>query len=598
MSIKERIEKDLQKAVLVAKERGELCALDASSIELERPEDRTHGDLATALALKSARAEKKAPREIAEIIVRALPENPKVESVEIAGPGFINFTFSQAAKMHVFSEVMRLGDDFGRSDAGRGQKIQIEYVSANPTGPLHVGHGRWAAIGDSLARIFAFSGYTVEREYYINDQGSQMDVFGASVAFRYAQLLQIMHADSVDVDAAKRTLSEDRQAYLEDKKVHPYTDAFQAALGENAYGGDYIIELAVAFVEREGDRLARMPEDEKLAFFKEESYKAQLKRIQEVCKRAHVVFDTWKSERDFYRNDASGQTPIEEVFEELQEKDLFYTSKDGAVWFKSTQFGDDKDRVVIKANGEYTYFASDIAYTKDKFGRAEHVINILGADHHGYIPRIQAVSQALGHKGEYEVLLGQFVNLLRGGVPVRMSKRKGEMVTFEELLEEAGADATRYTLISKSSNQMIDFDIEEVKKLDATNPVYYVQYAHARACSVLKRAKRAGISPAYDDKALALLTDTHEQAIASYLAKFSEFIAECARDRAPFRMTHYAEELASAFHSYYKACQILSSPTKKMDPALSRARLSVVDSVRQVLKTALWLVGVDAPETM
>lgn len=596
--MKETIEQLIKEAVYAAHKAGVLGELETQTIALERPADKAHGDWSSAIALKSAKMERKSPRQIAERIVQYLPEHKAVESVEIAGPGFINFTLSRDSKNQIFAEVHKLGKNFGRTNEGHGKKVEIEYVSANPTGPLHIGHGRWAAIGDSLARIFDFSGYNVTREYYINDHGSQMDLLGASVAYRYGQLLSIMDSQSATFEQAVQVLRDDRSAYLDESGRHPYTDDFQVKLGENAYGGDYIIDLAASFVRQYGGSLLAKTKEEQREFFKEESYKAQLALIREVCKKAQVEFDVWKSEQDLYKAHGQGDSLINQIFSEFQEKELFYKTDDGAIWFKSTNFGDDKDRVVIKSNGEYTYFASDIAYTKDKFNRSDYVINILGADHHGYVPRIQAISEALGHKGKYEVLLGQFVNLLRGGQPLRMSKRRGDMITLEELLEEVGVDATRYTLISKSSNQMIDFDIEEVQREDTSNPVYYVQYAHARACSILKKANELGVQPSYNSESLALLTDSHEEEIATQLAIFSEFIAECARDRAPFRITHYLENLASSFHSFYKACQVLPSSNKVINETLSSARLSVVDSVRQVLEIALSLIGVQAPEKM
>ncbi len=596
--MKEAIEQSIIKAGKDAVLAGDLSDFDASCIELERPEDPTHGTWASAVALKNARVAKKSPRDIANILLTHLIKPEGIGKVEIAGPGFINFFQSQSSQVQVFKEVKEQGKRFGSSCAGKGQRVEIEYVSANPTGPLHVGHGRWAAIGDSLANVMEFAGYAVTREYYINDQGSQIAVFGASLEMRYQQFLTLIEAGN-SLEEATETLLEDRKRFVAEQEPHPYADAFIAALGENAYGGDYVIELASDFYTHYKQEIDALSPAEKPTFFAEKGYQAQLAKIKETCKKARVHFDVWKSERDFYTSKKPGcKTPLEEVLAYLESKGYFYTTEDGATWFKSTLFGDDKDRVIVKANGEYTYFASDIAYTKDKFERDDYVINILGADHHGYISRIEAVSEALGHKGQYEVLLGQFVRLLRAGKQMRMSKRKGDVVTFDELLEEAGADATRYTLISRSSNQMIDFDIEEVKKADASNPVYYVQYAHARACSILRKAAKQDILPDYSDASLALLTSPYELEIAKMLSEFPDFIAQCAKDRAPFRLTHYAEELAAFFHRFYKNCQVLSSEKSPLDKNYSKARLLVVESVKIVLANLLALVGVEAPERM
>lgn len=345
--------------------------------------------------------------------------------------------------------------------------------------------------------------------------------------------------------------------------------------------------------------------------FRERGYQKMLKDMRETCHDVRCDFDVWMSERTMYQKDWTGTSPVERAYAKLDEMGYLYRTEDGALWFKSTEFGDDKDRVIQKSNGDYTYFSSDIAYHWNKFQRVDHVIDIWGADHHGYIARVKAVCDALGYPGQFEVPLGQFVNLLRNGKPIRMSKRKGTMITFRELIDEVGADATRYTLISRSSNQTIDFDIEAVKEKSQSNPVYYVQYAHARICSILRRA--AGVSFEQAElmgmepvavKALsgeidyALLTDPTELALARKLSELEELIASCARDRAPFRLTHYAEELAAAFHSFYQACQVLPSEGHPVAPELSRARLAACDAVRSVLKLTLSLIGVSAPTQM
>ena len=345
--------------------------------------------------------------------------------------------------------------------------------------------------------------------------------------------------------------------------------------------------------------------------FRERSYQDMLQQIKDTCHQVRCDFDEWRSERSFYVPDENGVSYIDKTFKMLEDKGLLYRTEDGALWFKSTDFGDDKDRVLIKSNGEYTYFASDVAYCWKKFEIVDYEINIWGADHHGYIKRVQSVADAMGYPGKYEILLGQFVNLLRNGEPVRMSKRRGTMISFQELIDEAGVDATRYTLISRSSNQTIDFDIEKVKEQNNTNPVYYVQYAHARICSILRRA--AGVTDeeaaemgmdAVAEKAigtdydLSLLTDPTELQLARKLSEMSDLIAGCARDRAPFRITHYLEELASDFHGFYAACQVLPSEGRPLDAELSRARLAACDAVRRVLALNLRLIGVSAPVKM
>ena len=464
--------------------------------------------------------------------------------------------------------------------------------------------------------MLEFANFKIQREYYINDHGSQMDVFGRSVAMRYLQIGQICAEKSVDVDAAAEALIEDRGNFVEDDndehpETHPYMDAFNEALGGNSYGGDYIIDIAKEFWAHDGDKWMEADEQARDDEFRERSYRYMLARIKKTCDQARCEFDEWRSERSFYEKDASGTSMVDRAFDTLRKDGYVYDDDEGVVWFKSTAFGDDKDRVLVKHNGEYTYFASDVAYCLDKFDRVDYEINIWGADHHGYIKRVQSVAEAFGYPGKYEILLGQFVNLLRNGEPVRMSKRKGTMISFQELLDEVGTDATRYTLISRSSNQTIDFDIEAVKQRSNANPVYYVQYAHARICSILRRAagvtedeaKEMGMDAVAakaigDNYDLALLTDPTEAALARKISEFPDLIAGAARDRAPFRLTHFCEELASAYHGFYAACQVLPSEGRPVDPELSRARLAACDAVRINLEVALTLIGVTAPDVM
>ena len=612
----ESIEELVKQAIAAAQQAGDLPEFEVEDCGIERPADTSHGEWTSTVAMRSARLAKMAPAKIAAAIAAHMPSDPRIEKVEVAGPGFINFYLSAAANNEVFRTAREQGEDFGRANVGNGLRVQVEFISANPTGPLHVGHGRWAAIGDSLCNVLEHAGFDVQREYYINDHGSQMDVFGKSVEMRYLQLVQIMAEKGCDLDAACEALLTDREAYVADEldehpEAHPYMDAFNTELGGNSYGGDYIIGIAKSFYEADGDKWVSVAPEDRLPEFSERSYQMMLQQIKDTCHQVRCDFDEWRSERSFYVKDETGTSYIDRTFKMLEDKGLLYRTEDGALWFKSTDFGDDKDRVLIKSNGEYTYFASDVAYCWKKFEIVDYEINIWGADHHGYIKRVQSVADAMGYPGKYEILLGQFVNLLRNGEPVRMSKRKGTMIPFQELVDEAGVDATRYTLISRSSNQTIDFDIEKVKEQNNTNPVYYVQYAHARICSILRRA--AGVTDeeaaemgmdAVAEKAigtdydLSLLTDPTELQLARKLSEMSDLIAGCARDRAPFRITHYLEELASDFHGFYAACQVLPSEGRPLDAEVSRARLAACDAVRRVLALNLRLIGVSAPVKM
>ena len=612
----ENLDQLVRAAISAAQEQGDLPAFEVGDVGLERPNDTSHGDWTSTVALRSAKLAHMKPRDIASAIAKHIEGSKEIDKVEIAGPGFINFYLSTGANNEIFRTVIEQGADFGKSDVGHGQKVQVEFVSANPTGPMHVGHGRWVALGDSLCRVLEHTNYQVEREYYINDHGSQMDVFGRSVSKRYLQLFEIMEKDSCGLDGAAEALFADRARYVEDEEdeapeTHPYMDEFNTDLGGNAYGGDYIIELARRFAETDGDRWVEAEADARVAEFRERGYKAMLETIRQTCHDARCDFDVWFSERSLYEKDETGTNAVERAFAALDKRGYLYRTDDGALWFRSTEFGDDKDRVLVKTNGEYTYFASDIAYHWNKFQRVDHVIDIWGADHHGYIARVNAACEALGYPGEFEVLLGQLVNLLRNGQAIHLSKRKGVMVTFRELLDEVGADAVRYTLISKSSNQTIDFDIEAVKRKSNDNPVYYVQYAHARICSILRRAAGLELEEAEPlgmdavaersigtDYDLSLLSDPTELALSRKLSEFPELVAGCARDRAPFRLTHYAEELAGDFHAFYGVCQVLPSEGRPVDTELSRARLAACDAVRRVLALTLSLIGVSAPTHM
>lgn len=571
MTIRESLESVLYQALKAAVEAGELPLNEIPQPSLERPREEGHGDWACTIAMRLAKAAHMNPRAIAQVIVDHLPANNLVESFEIAGPGFINLTLTNASFQAVVSEARQQGSDFGKSELSEPCKVNLEYVSANPTGPMHVGHGRWAALGDAIARVMRHAGYSVDEEFYINDQGNQMNVFGNSVVVRYQQLL------GQDVE-----------------------------MPEACYGGAYIKDIAQAIIDADGDKWLDANEDERLVAFRERGYAMMLDSVKDTLSTFGNNFDTWFSERSLFVADENGETKQQRAFDVMNEKGLLFEAE-GATFFRSTDYGDDKDRVLVKANGDLTYFMSDVAYHYDKMQRGyDHLIDIWGADHHGYIQRCKAMMTAWGYPDALEVVLGQLVNLLRDGEPVRMSKRTGEMVTFQELIDEVGVDATRYLMLSKSADQAIDFDIEVAKKQDSSNPVYYVQYAHARICSILRKAgeargmnvESAGIEEivaelGLDDIDLSPLAHESELALMRKMADFSELVAGTARDRAPFRLTHYAQELAGLFHSFYGNCHVLGE-----EESVERARLALVDSTRIVLALSLDLLGVSAPERM
>ena len=571
MTISESLESVLYQALKAAVEAGELPLNEIPQPSLERPREEGHGDWACTIAMRLAKAAHMNPRAIAQAIVDHLPENNLLESFEIAGPGFINLTLTNASFQAVVSEARQQGSDFGKSELSEPCKVNLEYVSANPTGPMHVGHGRWAALGDAIARVMRHAGYSVDEEFYINDQGNQMNVFGNSVVVRYQQLL------GQDVE-----------------------------MPEACYGGTYIKDIAQAIIDADGDKWLDANEDERLVAFRERGYAMMLDSVKDTLSTFGNNFDTWFSERSLFVADENGETKQQRAFDVMNEKGLLFEAE-GATFFRSTDYGDDKDRVLVKANGDLTYFMSDVAYHYDKMQRGyDHLIDIWGADHHGYIQRCKAMMTAWGYPDALEVVLGQLVNLLRDGEPVRMSKRTGEMVTFQELIDEVGVDATRYLMLSKSADQAIDFDIEVAKKQDSSNPVYYVQYAHARICSILRKAgeargmnvESAGIEEivaelGLDDIDLSPLAHESELALMRKMADFSDLVAGAARDRAPFRLTHYAQELAGLFHSFYGNCHVLGE-----EESVEKARLALVDSTRIVLALSLDLLGVSAPERM
>ena len=609
MGMRMRIEGLVRTALEEAQREGDLAPFEAGELGVSRTTDPSKGDWTSTVAMRCAKLAHCAPRAVADALVAHMPVDAAVSSVEVAGPGFLNFRLLPSAVTGVFGQVRREGAAFGRSDAGAGRSVDVEFVSANPVGPMHVGHGRWAALGDSLCNVLEHAGWNVTREFYINDAGNQMNVFARSIEKRYRQICALVDGGAT-ADEACAALEADRQAALDDPEgaapeTHPLTDDFAAELGADSYGGAYIVDVARAFFDQDGPADLSLSAEERELVFRERGYQMMLANIKDVLNRCGCDFDVWFSERTLHQEDAEGSTAITRAFDKLRAADELY-EEEGALWFRSTDFGDDKNRVLVKGDGSYTYFAADIAYHADKFDRGfDRCIDIWGADHHGYVPRMQAVVSALGHEGQLDVLLGQLVNLLRGGVPVRMSKRKGTMVTFEELLDEVGRDATRFILLSRSSDQEIDFDIELACRQSADNPVYYVQYAHARICSILRKA--AGCADARadvdleslaadligDDPDLSLLTDPSELALARHIAAFGDVVAGCAKDLAPFRLTHSATDLAAAFHGFYTNCHVLTD-----DAELTRARLAACDAARRVLALTLSLIGVSAPQSM
>lgn len=588
--MRETLNAIIAEVVTAAIADGRLAIESPPRVSVERPRDPSHGDWATNVALVSAKAAGIPPRALAEMLVENLRARLAgiAESIEIAGPGFINIRLARTVVADVVTRVREQGDSFG-AGARRGERVQVEFVSANPVGPMHVGHGRWAALGDSIARLLDHVGYDVEREFYINDAGVQMDIFAESVSARYLELC-----------------------------------GREVAFPENGYRGAYITDIAREILEAEGADWADAPAGKREAHFKEQAYAAVLAHLKHVLHGMGVDFDVWFSERTLHvpggpaaPGDGGaaaepGPSAIERGIARLAQAGYIF-EHDGAVWFRSTDFGDDKDRVLKKADGSYTYFAADVAYHANKYDRGfDLVIDIWGADHHGYVKRMESAVAALGHPGKLEVIIGQLVNLFRNGEVVRMSKRTGEMVTFEDLLDEVGTDAARYFFLRRSTDQALDFDIGLAKERSSDNPVFYVQYAHARICSILRKAAGADTSDESVDvaavagkiapspEALALLgaePDTlagnAELGLLRKLAEFPEVAETAARQRAPHKLTTYAEDLAAAFHQFYTHCQVVVE-----DADLRSARLALADASRIVLARTLGLLGVSAPQRM
>ena len=558
--MKEKLHRLLQQAYESAVSAGQLEPVDpAPSIVLEIPRAQAHGDYSTNLAMTMAASQKKAPRVIAQTLMNHM-EDPAglISRMEVAGPGFVNFFVADHRWYEVLRAVHEAGQAYGTVRIGEGQRLQVEFVSANPTGPLHVGHGRCAAVGETLAAVLKAAGYEVEKEYYVNDSGRQILTLGRSVFVRYQQRL-----------------------------------GKQLDFPEDGYQGDYIQDLAQALLDREGERLLDLPAEEAVTHCARFAADRILDGIREDLAAFGVTFDRWFSEQSLYDSGA-----VHDVIENHRARDIIY-ERDGALWFRTERFGDEKDRVVVRANGLTTYFASDIAYHKDKFERKfDRIVDIWGADHHGYIPRVSAAVQALGHnKEQLQVLLVQLVNLLRDGKPVTMSTRTGEFVTLKEVIDEVGRDAARFMFLLRHYDSPLDFDLELAKKESNENPVYYVQYVYARISNILRKAAQRG----YDDVCWAddfpgLINLPEEMELVKLMSRYPEIIEQSARLMEPHRIPFYLKALAGAFHAYYhdrNKHQVVSD-----DARLSAARLYLVSGIRNIIRNGLTLMGVSAPEVM
>jgi len=553
--MKETIAALVNKTIADLVEQGGLPPGSRSDFGVSLPTNKQFGDFTTNAAMILASAAKRPPREVAQIIQAALQAHSDTfERVEIAGPGFINLFIHPRRWVGVLGEIRERKEAYGNGTFGAGKKVQIEFVSANPTGPLHVGHGRGAAVGDTLARILEAAGFDVQREYYINDTGNQMNMLGLSVLCRYRQLF------GQDVD-----------------------------FPENGYKGEYIRDIAQELQLRHGDALLSLPHEEALAQCRAYAGETILKGIKDDLAAFNVGFDHWFNESRLYQ-----ENRLEETLARLKAQDLIY-DHEGALWFKSSSFGDEKDRVIRKQDGSLTYFAPDIAYHQDKLERGfAWIIDIWGADHHGYVARMRAALAALGAPDDcFHALLIQLVALVRSGEPVQMSTRSGEFVTLKEILDEVGKDAARYFFMMRRCDSHLVFDLELAKKKGEENPVYYIQYAHARIHSILRKAAEQGLTPDPDGADLMLLSRGDDLEMVKLLGGFPDTILGAAADLEPHRIAFYLLDLATAFHRFYNKNKVISD-----DYALTRARLILIDAIRQVIANGLALMGISAPETM
>jgi arginyl-tRNA synthetase len=554
-----------------AKKKGQLKTEAWPALTLDAPKRPEWGDLASTVAMSLASSEQRAPHDIAQIIVENLPRREQLfERVEIVRPGFLNLTVKPALWQEVLKEIESQGAAYGKADLGRGRRVLVEYVSANPTGPLHVGHGRGAAVGQAVARLLGAVGYDVAGEYYVNDAGRQMKLLGASVYARYQE--------------------------LSGKPVE---------FPEDGYHGVYITAVAEQIKKQLGDTAkdqAPAEIEEQCRMF---AYREMLAQIREDLNSFGIEFQSWFSEASLLESKA-----VEQVLDELKSRGLLF-EQEGAWWFRSSAFGDEKDRVVKKQDGEYTYLASDIAYHRDKLRRGyDLLIDVWGADHHGYIPRMQAVVQAYGHpKERLHVVLVQLVKLLRAGVEVKMSKRTGSFVTMREVIDEVGADAAKFFFLMRDSRTHLDFDLDLAKQRSADNPVYYVQYAHARISSLWRVASTRGIDcPSAADADLSVLTDPDELGLIRKLSAYPDILQTSASAFEPHRMTYYLQQLAALLHTFYNKHRILppaglqevgeAEPVEELTPKKTAARLVLMRAVQQVIRNGLSVLGISAPEQM
>ncbi|CAM3601044.1 arginine--tRNA ligase [Cytobacillus oceanisediminis] len=556
MNIVEQVQSKLKQEIKDAVVKAGLAAEEQiPDVILEIPKEKAHGDYSTNMAMQLARVAKKAPRMIAEDLIANFDSSKaSIEKIEIAGPGFINFYMNNSYLTDLIPAVVEAGDKYGETTIGNNQKIQVEFVSANPTGDLHLGHARGAAVGDSLCNILDKAGYDVSREYYINDAGNQINNLALSVEARYFQAL-----------------------------------GMEKEMPADGYHGEDIIGIGKKLAEEFGDKYVNEDEKERFDFFREYGLKYEMAKLKQDLEDFRVGFDVWYSETSLYHNGK-----IDTALQALKDNGHIY-EEDGATWFRSTTFGDDKDRVLIKNDGSYTYLTPDIAYHKDKLERGfEKLINIWGADHHGYIPRMKAAIQALGYDREaLEVEIIQLVHLYKNGEKMKMSKRTGKAVTMRDLVEEVGLDATRYFFAMRSADTHLDFDLDLAVSQSNENPVYYAQYAHARISSILRQGEEQGIS-ADNNADFSLIQAEKEMDVLKKIGEFPQAVAEAAQKRMPHRITNYIFELASTFHSFYNAEKVLDAE----NPERTKARLALIKAVQTTLKNALALIGVSAPEKM
>ena len=550
--MKQQIEQALVRAVEAAVAAGQLPeGAELPPVLLEEPPEKELGDFATNFAMQSARVFRQSPQKIAAAIREHLTGD-WLDHAEVAGPGFLNLYLKKAVIADTLRAVLAAGEAYGTLPPKDAPRIQVEYVSANPTGPLHVGHGRGAAVGSALVKLLRTAGYAVDSEYYVNDAGNQMNLLAVSVNARYLELLG--------------------------KEVE---------FPDNGYHGADITETAQRIIDRDGDRYLALPGEERLKLFQDVAYREKLAALKDDLADFGVTFDRWFSERTLHPG------AVRRVVDILLERGMAY-EKDGAVWLRSTDYGDDKDRVIFRASGVPTYLAADIAYHDDKYGRGYgRLINIWGADHHGYVARVKASMAALGHDPEaLTVLLLQMVSLYRNGQLVKLSKRTGETVTLRELMEEVGVDAARYFFLMRSLDSQLDFDLDLATKKSNENPVYYIQYAHARIASIFRQADEVGLAAKFGAE-LELLTDETEIALIKKIAAYPEEIERAAAEFAPHRIARYSHELAGAFHSFYNQCRIVGQ-----EEGLASARLALVLATGRVIRHSLGVLGVTAPEKM